>query len=119
MENSQDLYIFERLDVWRVAQGALVLVLRHKAKLRGLPGEIASQLERAAVATVSNICEATGRNGAADRRYRYAIARGEANETGGMIEIAKLYEVFSPEDYRFLRSSYLRVTHMLTALMRR
>jgi four helix bundle protein len=118
MEKSHDQFIFEGLDAYRVAMGALEIVLAHKAKLKGLPGEIASQLERAAVATVANICEATGRAGTSDRKNRYAIARGEANEAGGMVEIAWLYRVFSDEDYRKLRSNLLRVTQMLTVLIR-
>jgi len=113
-----DSFVFEGLDVYRAAHLALAKVLAHKGALRGLPGELASQLERAAVSVVANICEATGRVGAADRRQRFAIARGEANEAGGLIEIIRLYRLFSDEDYRFLRSSYLRVTYMLTAMVR-
>src|SRR5262245_49014198 len=92
---ARDQFTFEGLDVYRVARDALGAVLSHKARLRGLPGEIGPQPERAAVATVSNICEATGRLGAADRRQRFAIARGEANEAGGMVEIAHLFGVLS------------------------
>jgi ABC-2 type transport system ATP-binding protein len=73
---------FERLDAYRVAKEALEVLLRYRGKLRGLPGDLASQLERAAVSTVANICEATGRTGVADRRNRYAIARGEACAAG-------------------------------------
>ena len=87
MAHSQlDAFSFEGLDVYRVAYGALKIVLGHRSRLRGLPGEIASQMERAAVSTVSNLCEATGRAGKADRRQRFAIARGEANEVGSMME---------------------------------
>jgi len=116
---TNEQFIFERLDAYRVAHEGLTIVLAHREKLRGLPGEIAGQLERAAVSTVANICEATGRSGIADRRHRYSIARGEANEAGGLVEIARLYGVFSDEAYATLRSSYLRVTYMLTALIRR
>jgi four helix bundle protein len=114
-----DRFAFEGLDVYQVARGALGRVIANKAALRGLPGEIASQLERAAVSVVGNICEATGRVGLADRKHRFAIARGEANEAGGHIETIQLYGRFSDEDYRFLRNSYLRVTYMLTALIKR
>ena len=118
MANTQQ-YLFERLDAYRVARDALRPVIAYRARLRGLPGEGASQLERATVSTVANIAEATGRNTPADRRNRFAIARAEANEAGAMVEIVALYGVFSNEDYRTLRSSFQRVTYMLTALMRR
>ena len=115
---SGQLYGFERLDVYQVAYRALKLVLRYRDKLKGLPGEIPSQLERAAVSTVANISEGYGRVGENDRKYRYTIARAEANEAGAMIELAVLFDVFSDADYADLRSSYQRVTWMLTALVR-
>jgi four helix bundle protein len=116
---SEQIYGFERLDVYRVAYSALELVLQHRGKLKGLPGDIASQLERSAVSTVANIAEAHGRASEADRRHRFTIARGEANEAGAMVEIAALFAIFSDVDRAQLRSSYLRVTWMLTALIRR
>ena len=115
---SEQLYGFERMDVYRVAYRALTLVLKYRAKLKGLPGETASQLERAGVSTVANIAEAYGRLTDADRKYRFTIARAEANEAGAMVEIAVLFNTFSDADYAELRSSYQRVTWMLTALMR-
>ena len=110
---------FETLDAYWVAHAALGKIVAQKGKLRGLPGEVASQLERAAVSVVANICEASGRVSGADRRNRYAIARGEANEVGGCLAIVQLYGVFSNEDYAFLRESYLRVAYMLTGLIKR
>jgi len=118
MDHTTEKFLFEKLDAYCVARDALRTVIQYKAKMRGLPGELAGQLERAAVSTVANICEAVGRVGAGDRRQRFAIARGEANEAGGLIEIVRLYSVFSDDDYRVLRSSFMRVTFMLTALMR-
>jgi four helix bundle protein len=110
-------YAFERFDVYRVAYDGLRIVVKYRERMRGLPGEIAPQMQRAAVSTVANITEAIGREGN-DRKHRLSIARGEANETGAMIEIATLFRVFSESDYQTLRTSYLRVTYMLTALMR-
>ena len=116
MQNER--FVFEGLDAYRLAHAALARVVANRAKLRGLPGEVASQLERAAVSTVANLCEATGRVGMADRRQRFAVARGEANEVGGLLEIVRLYGVLSEQDQSELRSSYLRVTCLLTGLMR-
>ena len=111
-------YFFELLDAYRVAREALKKLIEYKKRMHGLPGDVARQLERAAVSVVANLCEGVGRVSDADRKNRFAIARGEANEAGGLIEIVVLYDVFSDEDYRFLRSSYLRVVCMLTGLMR-
>ncbi len=79
----------------------------------------ADQLERAMVSVVCNIGEAYGRCTPADRRNRYSIARGEANEAGAMAGVAQLYRVFSDGDYATLRSNLLRTTWMLTALLRK
>ena len=112
------LFTFERLDVFRAAEEALRVVIKYRARLRGLPGQIAGQLERAAVSTICNITEAAGRNTPGERRSRLSIARGEANEAGAMARIAQLFHVFSDEDYATLRSTLLRVTWMLTAMMK-
>ena len=53
----------------------------------GLPGELASQLDRAVVSTVANITEGAGRESKADKKRHYAIARGSATEAGGLVEI--------------------------------
>ena len=116
---STQLFGFERLEVYQVARAALRIVIGYRSRLKGLPGEIASQLERAGVSTVANIAEAYGRVTRADRQNRFAIARAEANEAGAMVELAVLFGVFSDADYAELRSSYQRVTWMLTALLRR
>jgi four helix bundle protein len=118
MTNTQDLYYFERFDVYRVACEALAIIVAARASLRGLPGEVAPQLERAAVRMVANISESCGRGSPADRRRVRAIARGEANEAGAMAEIAKRLGAFNEQQHAALRSRLLRVTFMLTAMMR-
>ena len=80
---TEERFSFERLEAYRVAWAALAKVLTYRERLRGLPGSVAGQLERAAVATVANICEGVGRVGLNDRKHKWAIARGEANEAAG------------------------------------
>jgi four helix bundle protein len=118
MAQYDELFVFERMDVYRVARQAAEIVIRHREALRGLPGEMASQLERASVSTVANIAEACGRLTIADRRKHFAIARAEANEAGAMMELVQLYRRFPNVEYATLRRSLLRVTYMLTALVR-
>ncbi len=112
-------FTFERLDVYRVAREALAGAIGLRAQLRGLPGEIAPQLERALVSVVANICEGCGRHSQADRTRHFAIARGSATEAGGLVEIAHLLGGVSDEQRAGLRSRLLRVAWMLTAMMRR
>jgi four helix bundle protein len=109
---------FERLEVYQIALGALEKVIALKEQIRGLPGQIAGQLERAAVSTVSNLCEGCGRVSVKDRHYKLSIARGEANEAGGMVELLVRSKAISVEDHAFLRESYISVSRMLSAMMR-
>jgi four helix bundle protein len=118
MANTQDRYYFERFDVYRVATEALMLVVDARGLLRGRASDLAPQLERAAVRMVANVGESCGRGSHPDRRRVLAIARGEANEAGALVEIASMLGAFSDEQHAALRSRLLRVTYMLTAMMR-
>ena len=112
------LFHFERLEVYGLAREALVASVRCRARLRGLPGEVGSQLERAMVSVVANIAEGAGRQSIADRKRHFAIARGSATEAGGLVEIARVYGALDEADHSALRGRLLRVTWMLTAMIR-
>ena len=112
-------FVFEKLDVYRAAKEALGVAAGCRGALKGLPGEVAPQLERALVSVVANICEACGRQSMADRQRHYAIARGSATEAGGLVEIAHVLGALSDEQRDALRSRLLRVAWMLTAMLRR
>jgi len=112
-------FAFEKLDAHRVAFEALAIGIRERASFKGLPGELASQLERALLSTVANIAEGTGRQSRADQKRHYAIARGSANEAGSVLEIAVLYRTLSDEAHREMRSRLIRVVQMLTAMINR
>ena len=114
--DSHTRFTFERLDAYCVARDVLRDVVAQRSKLRGLPGEIAGQLERAAVSTVANIAEGAGRVTRADKRARWAIARGEANEVAALVEIAAALGAITPEVHAPLRARLLRLTAMLHAM---
>ena len=114
----KDIFGYERLDVFRAAFEAQALVVKYRGALKGLPGEVASQLERAMVSTVANIAEGYGRKGKADRKQRWAIARAEANEAGAMMAIVGLHGVLDAADYEAVRTRLRRVVYMLTAMLR-
>ena len=110
---------FEGLDVYRVAAEALRLAVARRAELKGLPGDLRNQLERALVSVVANIAESSGRESALDRRRHLAIARGSANEAAALVEAAHLIEALDHASHEELRSRLLRVVLMLTAMMNR
>jgi len=115
---TEALFWFERMEVYQAARAALAGGIAARAKLRGLPGEVAGQLERALVSTVANIAEGSGRASRADRARHYAIARGSANESGVLVEIAAMYGALDEREHAAMRSHLLRTAFMLTALMR-
>src|SRR3954463_442789 len=82
---------YQRLEVFQVAKLAAGVCREQRQCWVGLPGQVASQLERAMVSTVANIVEGAGRVSPKDQRRHYQIARGSANEVAGCIEIAALY----------------------------
>ena len=82
MKQLDGLYHFERMDVYRVAAEALMVLNEKREALVGMPGSVSCQLFDAATSVVSNIAEACGKGSGADRRRAFAIARGEANEAG-------------------------------------
>jgi len=73
-------FSFENLRVFQSAQQALLLVVEAKDSLRGAPGELASQLNRALVSVCLNLAEGAGRKSAADQARLYQIAYGSAAE---------------------------------------
>jgi four helix bundle protein len=107
----------ERLDCHLVARQVVALVARHRARLRGLPGQAGPQLERAAVPTQLNIAQAAGRQGARDRARLFAIARGEARQAAAALEVAVLFGAVSAEAAA-LRALLVRLGQMLTRLAR-
>ncbi|MSP63275.1 MAG: four helix bundle protein [Myxococcales bacterium] len=84
-----------------------------------MPGEIASQAERALASVVANIAEGAGRESKAGQRRHYIIARGSAEEAGAMIRIAWRYGNLTDENHSAMRSRLIRVVQMLTTMIRR
>ena len=114
-----NLFTFEGLKVFQAARDALRLVIEHRERMKGLPGEMRSQLERALVSVVANIAEGAGRESRADQRRHYAIARGSAQEAAAILSIAALYCALPEEAHGTLRARLLSTVKMLHGLMRR
>ena len=88
----------------------------------GTVGEIGVRLSTVSndwIAYEQEAATAAGRESVADRRRHYAIARGSAAEAGNAVEVAHLFGALSDEDRAAMRSRLLRVTWMLTAMIRR
>jgi hypothetical protein len=85
--------------------------------LKGPPGEMRSQLERAAASVVANIAEAAGVGDGSEAAL--GDRRGERHRGGGRVEVAWRLKALSDGDRAKTRSLLLRTTWMLTAMIRR
>src|SRR5213075_749801 len=113
--NETTFVLHEKLIAWQVACQLLRIVRDagiSDAKLR-------DQAMRAAQSTCLNISEANGRFSPADRRRVFAIARGEAAEAVGAVQVAAISgccRESAAEDARRLGG---RVAALLSGLIRR
>src|ERR687887_1731241 len=78
----QNYFPHERLAAWQLALEALEFVAKRRERLRGLPGGMAGQLERAVAGAYSNLCAGAAARDAEARRH-FRIALSEAAEAGG------------------------------------
>jgi len=90
---------FQRLEVYQRAIEFLALVYDIVDELPKGHSERREQLVRAAAAVVRNIAEGAGRWSAADCAKHYKIARGEAMESAGSLDILKLRKLIRPQWY--------------------
>jgi four helix bundle protein len=106
----------ESLDAYRVAREVVAFVAQRRARLRGLPGDLASHLERACLSALLNVAEAAGRSAIKDRKARFAIARGEACEVAAALEAACLFGALGTDELAQAHGLLVRLTQMLARL---
>ena len=105
----------ERLDAYRLARQVTQFVGQRRAKLRGLPGNLGPQLERAVMGAQTNLCAGAAAEGA-ERRRHFRLALTEAGEAGGAADAARDFGALSEEEYDSLRSILLRLCGCLYGL---
>ncbi|MFN2547023.1 MAG: four helix bundle protein [Myxococcales bacterium] len=106
--------IHEKLIAWQVACALLRLV----CEARISDARLRDQAMRAAQSACLNIAEANGRFSLADRRRVFAIARGEATEAAGAVQIAAISGACTEAAANEARRLGGRVAALLTGLIR-
>jgi len=107
----------ERLVAWELALEALEFVAARRDKLRGLPGGMAGQLERAVAGAYSNLCAGAAAREAEARRH-FRIALSEAGEAGGCARGAYALGALAESEHASLRATLLRLCACLRGLTR-
>lgn len=90
---------FQRLDVYQRAIEFLALASEIVEDLPRGHAERANQLIEAAESVVRNIAEGAGRWSHQDSSKHYKIARGEAMECAGSLDVLRLRKLIAPERY--------------------
>ncbi len=117
-DNSSRYFAHERLDAYGHARRAVQLVKARQERLRGLPGAVAAQLERAVVGAHTNLSSGAAHGGAEARRH-FRIALSEASEAGGAIDLALDLGGLTPAEHHELRQTLLRLAACLNGLAHR
>jgi four helix bundle protein len=107
---------FQRLDVYQKAIEFLSLVYELQEQTPRGHAERTDQLVRAAEAIIRNIAEGSGRWTAADSAKHYKIARGEAMECAGSLDVMKLRKLVDEATYNRAIEMITAVVQMLTKM---
>ena len=109
---------YQRLDVYRVARGALMLGEEICQQLPRGYGKLKDQLRRALLSSYLNIAEASSRAGK-DRCARFRTSRGEASEAAAAVEAIELLRLAPAGKTAALTRLLQRSCAMLTRLAQR
>jgi len=108
---------FQRLDVYQRAIEFLALASEIVEDLPRGHAERANQLIEAAESVVRNIAEGAGRWSPQDSAKHYKIARGEAMECAGSLDVLRLRKLIPPDRYehgiKLLEAEVAMLTKMI------
>ena len=104
----------ESLHAYEVAREILAFVASRRGRFRGLPGELASHIERSSVSTLMNVAEAAGR--IATEEAASPSPKGEACELAAALEAAHLFGTLGAEEHAHARGLLVRLTKRLARL---
>ncbi|MFT3699867.1 MAG: four helix bundle protein [Kofleriaceae bacterium] len=108
---------FQKLDVYQRAIELLALIYEIvEAIPRGHASQV-DQLTRSGESIIRNIAEGAGRWTRADSAHKYTIARGEAMECAGSLDVLHLRKLISEAHYTRGNELLSSVVAMLTKMM--
>jgi len=108
---------FQKLDVYQRSIEFLAFVRRLLPQLPKGHADLADQLRRSAQSTPQNIAEGAGRISKLDKARHYTIARGSAMESAAHLDVMRVDDLVSDEQYRRGIELLERVVAMLTKLI--
>lgn len=118
-ENSEDMYKFEKLSVYKKALEFNREIFEiTKFFPAGLRFSLTSQIIRASISVCANIAEGAGRYSKKESRNFYNIARGSIFEVVSLLDIALMEDFISKKDHNRIYSAGEEISKMLTGLIK-
>ena len=106
----------EKWEVYQVSIQFLALVSVLIKKLPRGNGEIKDQLKRASLSIILNTSEGYGEYGPDDRSKFYEIAKSSSPESVAIVDVCKILEIISEEEYNKEKNILYRIVCMLVKL---
>lgn len=115
----EDIYFFEKLDVWQKSRQLVVQVYK---LLEKFPDEekyaLCDQLRRAVISVPSNIAEGSGRMAKKESIHFLEIAYGSLMEVYCQLQLAVDLDYISKEDFTQIKSLIYTVSKLLSGIRR-
>lgn len=118
MENSEYIFDFERLEVYKMALKFIAEVFKIYQKLpRGFQFTIGEQFIRASLSIANNIAEGSGKNSGAGKIQFYSYSLNSARECIPMITLLSNEKKITLGEYDYLRTNCVSICKMLGKLI--
>ena len=112
--NEENLFRFQKLDIYRVARE----LARRVCAARIADRELHDQATRAAKSCFLQLCEGLPNEGLGLRRKYFVESRNSLAETVGAIDLAAAIGALRESEAEAIQALALRTRRMLTALLR-
>ncbi|MCO5167524.1 MAG: four helix bundle protein [Planctomycetes bacterium] len=106
----------ERLDVYHVALGFVVVANDIAQRLPRGRRYLADQLQRAATSVILNLAEGAGEYNPSEKARFYRMSKRSATECAAVLDVCKELRLVAPESHGGGRDLLLRIVSMLTRL---
>lgn len=114
----QDVFDFEKLEVYQEMRGVNLKVLKHLFTHKSLDPYIQDQFKRASLSALLNLAEGTGRMTSPDKKKFYITARSSVFECVAILQIMHDTDLVEKSFYDDLYAGFEKVSRMLLGMIR-
>ena len=114
----QDVFDFEKLEVYQEMRGVNLKVLKHLFTHNSLDPYIQDQFKRASLSALLNLAEGTGRMTSPDKKKFYITARSSVFECVAILQIMFDTNAIEKSLYDELYTGFEKISRMLLGMIR-